>query len=138
MTTLDRFKRFCTSDGFRYALGAPFVQQGYLYATDGRVAVRIATDEPEVVNPEFRHPRMDSLPWPDLAQSMMHWPSAAKHKGSIDHIMIGNRKIGIKLARKIRALPGPIRYVSAGHPNDPLQFTAAGKTIEGIIMPMAK
>jgi hypothetical protein len=39
--------KFCGEDNCRYSTGSPFVRGKWKYATDGRICIRVPTDEPE-------------------------------------------------------------------------------------------
>lgn len=43
---------FCEQDSIRYVLNKPWVQDGFVYATDARIAVALKTDEPDSPPPE--------------------------------------------------------------------------------------
>ncbi len=52
---------FCSVDETRMAICTPFVLNGWKYATDGRIAVRIPTDEPDDSNEPYRRPNASAL-----------------------------------------------------------------------------
>jgi hypothetical protein len=51
METID-LKPFCDKQDFRYAFSNPFVKDGFRYATDSRICVRIPSSEPNTIPPE--------------------------------------------------------------------------------------
>lgn len=57
------FKPFCAKETGRYMINDPWVKDGYLIATNGRICVRIPVadaDSPPVTEP---YPPMQDLPW---------------------------------------------------------------------------
>lgn len=45
--------KFCSEEDGRYGLSKPWVKDGWKYATDGRIAVREPTDEPDSNRPMY-------------------------------------------------------------------------------------
>jgi transcription elongation factor Elf1 len=74
--TID-LQPFCEVDSVRYSIDKPFVINGYRYATDSRVLVRVPCDEPDSVTPlpvprsagelfaKFPGERARWRPWPE-------------------------------------------------------------------------
>lgn len=61
MTKPINLRPFCLDNPtrpVRFALAQPFVQDGWCYATDGRIAVRVPSDEPNTARPNERYPAM--------------------------------------------------------------------------------
>lgn len=58
-TKTDIFAACCADKDTRYSLSKPFVRDGYLCATDGKIAVRAPTDDP----PSGKGPNVGELPW---------------------------------------------------------------------------
>lgn len=52
---------FCSVDETRMAICTPFVFNGWKYATDGRICVRIQTDEPDDSNEPCKRPNAAML-----------------------------------------------------------------------------
>lgn len=71
MTTSDLWALCVESDYSRYNIGKPFIQNGWRYATDGRIAIR--EPAPGESDSEGKYPRMVELfkpakctePWPE-------------------------------------------------------------------------
>lgn len=74
-TTID-LSKFCDPESSRYSIQKPWVKNGYTYATDGRVLVRVDTaDEPDTVaepGSGLRFPKADDI-LPPLAASESDW-----------------------------------------------------------------
>jgi hypothetical protein len=60
MNTID-LTPFCSVDETRMAINTPFVLNGWKYATDGRVCVRIKTYEPDDSNEPYKRPKASDL-----------------------------------------------------------------------------
>lgn len=60
MNTID-LTPFCSVDETRMAINTPFVFNGWKYATDGRVCVRVPTDEPDDSNEPYKRPDASDL-----------------------------------------------------------------------------
>jgi len=72
MKTID-LTRFCADENLRYNLDHPWVRGGYKIATDGRICVRVKTDEPDTVPGEGeRYPDIDAL-FKELDEKIAAW-----------------------------------------------------------------
>lgn len=67
-TTID-LSLFCDSEVMRYDLSKPFTIDGWRYATDAKICVRVPTDDPsdelKANDLHGRFPDCRTLPWPD-------------------------------------------------------------------------
>lgn len=54
------FQQCCADEGGKYGIDKPFVQRGYLYATDGRIVVRMKSTE---ASDNGMFPACHDLPW---------------------------------------------------------------------------
>lgn len=52
---------FCSEDDCRESIMTPFVRNGWKYATDGRIMVRVKTDEPDDSNEPHKRPNAAKL-----------------------------------------------------------------------------
>lgn len=75
---------FCDPGAYRYLISVPFVVDGYRYATDGRIVVRVPTADPDSTIPtppegerQKKYPNVGSIPFAhetvDVPPS--EWPS---------------------------------------------------------------
>ena len=129
---------FCLGKDFvsRYDIGAPFVQDAYLYATNGWVAIRKRRRR---ANTKGRFPAMEYLPF--LGQAPWHpWPDplldVAPPGGiNVGGIKVGERAVGIKAATLIAGLPKPewSEDPSACR-HSPITFRFSGG--QGVVMPL--
>ena len=82
-TTEIDLKPFCHTDVKRYAMDKPFVIDGWEYATDGRICVRIPADgEPNALEPKDGKKR-PTKPWEIFAEVpadavWRKWPKVSK------------------------------------------------------------
>ncbi len=60
MRNID-IRDFCSVDETRMAICTPFAFNGWKYATDGRIAVRVPTDEPDDSNKPYKRPDASAL-----------------------------------------------------------------------------
>lgn len=77
----ERLKRFCDNCNGKYHLSTPWVQDGFMYATDGRIIVRVPF-EGEYDNGGEKYPDGSSVfrPLPDVAV-WASWPSFPENHG---------------------------------------------------------
>ena len=133
-TADHELRLFRNTEKLSYLPTTPFWQEDYVYATDGRIAVRRYEKTPQptaqLLHPHV--PRMAQLPWSRACG--VKWPSSYVLRGDKESAMIGGRKIAIKYARRIARMRG-VHYHAAGKPDKPLAF--ANEAIIGLIMPMA-
>lgn len=133
-TSDDLLQHFCDSGVTRYSFESPFVKGGFEYATDARIAVRRATEKPDVDFETRRlpfqetmealfafpeHLRFSPLPDPEYAGNCDCCGSGVIRCECCDHekpcnrccgtgaekSWIGRYSIGVRLDRKIRSLP---------------------------------
>jgi len=112
----------------------PFWQDGYVYATDGRIAVRRIEKTPQPTA-QLLHPHaptMHLLPW--ATECHTKWPSLYMLRGDKESAMIGGRSIAIKYARRIARLGG-VHYRASGTACKPLAFSNG--EIIGLVMPLS-
>jgi hypothetical protein len=135
---------FCDPDSdneSRYALGKPWVRGGYQYATNGRIAVRQPTSEPDTDDGKRRpnktileilKPSSCTEPWPTFRIKRMD--DGTDGIDSADTEIAGRLTAGCYVL--LVSLLGDVKYDPSGKPDDPLRFTADG--IEGAVMPMKR
>ena len=58
-----RLQDFCAKTARRYDMTKPFVQSGKLFATDGRICIRLPTHLDDTLSDEIKLPPADSLEW---------------------------------------------------------------------------
>ena len=138
---------FCDSDSdCRYALTAPWVNGGWEYATNGRIAVRQpAPGQPDVDDGKKRPINLDRDIFPP-ASCTETWPEphGFQVKGIEDEPQFGIVAADMDIAGRLIAgcyvllisLLGKVQYDPSGKPEDPLRFSAEG--LEGTVMPMAR
>lgn len=85
---------FCDDEDGRYAMREPFVQSGYLCATNGRAAIRVPTSEPDTIADDKRFPNIAGVcseyewdkqkwqPWPVRPNVVQSEMECRKCKGS--------------------------------------------------------
>jgi hypothetical protein len=147
----------------RHTLSSPWVMDGWRWATDGRILVRVPDEgEPEgaiepsrppvkQLVPDMReHPRK---PWPtdgEIDYIPTQCPCINGQRFDEDEVcpfcedtftifrecrVVGNHKVAMKYEKLITALPG-VLYVEGIAPNAPLRFYFYGG--DGTVMGMAK
>jgi len=79
-STIDMDK-FCGTASSFYLFDRPFVINGYKYATDGSIAIRVPTDEPDT-KADTPFPPVDNLPWP-IQDGGDDWPDINRLPGSV-------------------------------------------------------
>lgn len=141
MMTAGDFQRFCANDGSRYAMSTPFVRRGFIYATDGRIIVRMTTDEGDTKqrpkSPQI--PDVESLGWDEPTTTPQPWPEGgivrgwASYETAADVRELGRRVgqhvIVPKYDELIRALPVPMYYAGyAANLGLPFVFEAGDVT----------
>lgn len=85
----DKLLAFCAEECTRYSIDAPWVADGWRYATNGTVIVRVPTTEPDTDDGQrrpdgglwFRDLPVCSEPWPEHGGEMKH-PDCATCKGT--------------------------------------------------------
>lgn len=68
---------FCDRYAWRHAIGQPWAKDGYLYATDARIAIRIPTSQPDTPTGDARLPKIADVfaQWPVPATAAwQRWP----------------------------------------------------------------
>lgn len=126
---------------------APFVIDGWRYATDGVVCVRVPAENCKDSKGSF--PPVKSLPWGKLVNPTL-WPEPAyqfrpmRGEKPVDdwkwEVYPRSQKVAGRLIRPhyhwlIADLPG-VRYSEAGAPLQPLLFKFRGG--EGLLMPVSR
>lgn len=72
-STID-LSKFCDSETSRYSLQEPFTLRGAIYATDGRIAVRVfAPGDADTAAPDKRFPKMEEI-FPPVDGDWEPWP----------------------------------------------------------------
>lgn len=71
---------FCDPETSRFAINKPFNQKGFTCATDGRVIVRIPTDEPDTPATDKKIPDVSQLAWNHAACTQWKPLKKAKRK----------------------------------------------------------
>lgn len=130
--TKHLLKLFCGDDE-RHSLSKPFVQEGWQYATDGRIAIRIKADTKDTKGRKL--PNMNDIfrqhSWEGCT---VYWPYmhvAPWEETGIVNLQVGGRLLSEKYWILLSALGA--KYDKEGEPDDPLLFTIGG--IQGILMP---
>lgn len=137
---------FCTTavDHRSYDLSTPFVRDGWLYATDGSIAVRVpATGQPDSGG---KRPRVEKLfkgvdfrrcvvPMPRISFTVVVDDDEAIPLIAVN--LCGRKWFDLDYIANIAALPGA-KYnpLSQGTKGDFLAFTARGK-LQGLLMRMS-
>lgn len=76
------FKDCCSIKTLRYAIGSPWVKGGYRCATDGRICVRMRTDEPDTK--DVAAPSIKGLFWNDPPGAMADMPDTTGKTAAIN------------------------------------------------------
>jgi hypothetical protein len=111
---------FCDNDhrSSRCALRIPFVENGYLYATDGFIAVRVPTDAKDTEIPGIKFPKagpiFSTVDPTDPAPVPL--PFVSKKQ-----VMIGDAWISANYWNKISRLPG-VSLACKINPEKPIAF----------------
>lgn len=131
----------------RYAIASPFRDGDYIYATDGRIIVRL--HDPECKHPsDVKGPPSSDLPWSADRGAPMRMPTLPDRtmrscprcncntllvSENFDGVRIGDRIVRPEHAR-ILARHGAIVYPRTGFRCRPIPFTVG--EIEGLLVPM--
>lgn len=145
-------KRFCAAPGavsscgkYRTALLKPWVHDGFLYATDGRILVREPTRRPNTrKKAKDRYPNEASLfcgfpdckkRWPQEGKTTttVHCPNCGPVMGHAS-VRVGGRKIQGQYVVAILGL-GDVYYSPRGKRDSPLAFICG--EVQGLVMPLA-
>ena len=125
VTTMIDLKRFCSPAMGFYP--EPFAYGGWLYATDGRICVRVPTTEPDTD---------EGVPTavPDIFETTFREgpPSPWPPESGMDHIHLGGIRLDGKYDALIRTLSG-VQHWQARDSEAPLPFTFDGGG-EGLVM----
>lgn len=163
MTTQDINWKMFTYSGIytSWDIEKPFVKDGYRYATDGRIAVRVPVSD---ANSEGTFPRVDTLgwlhgtatEWSDWPLDSDDWPDIIEHPcdGCEDCGYTGTHydvpvnqnypltktlNVGWLYAKRIALLPNPtFAIVEPERYDHPIVLFRFGENGEGILMPLGE
>ncbi len=143
----DDLRIFCGLDGNRFDLSAPFARDGWLYAGDGSIIVRIPTKYPDCQLPRIPKcpdelfvgfPRC-SRPWPKIepVRFVVRPCNGCESELVLEFFTRPVTKVGRKALSSIYldliARLDKVRYNANGPNEDAVYFTASGD-VQGIVM----
>jgi len=117
---LNRLFVFCenVSGPHFCVLQVPFVQDGYLYATDGRIAARVPTDAANTVIPGLKFPNAAGVFSCVEKVSPMYMPASFAYEHGV---LVEGALIAERYWFEIKGLPR-VRLVTMIYPDKPIGF----------------